>query len=63
MFQAGTTEKGSGMSIKLVGRDVFAKVTHTKKQLFVAANGARENFCFDDLISGVVTLDDLFKSA
>lgn len=45
-------------------RAVFAKNTRIKKQLFIAiiaSSGIKENLYSDDLISGVVTLDDLFK--
>lgn len=43
---------------------VFKKQTRTKKQLLVsmvAANGLAENLYADDLISGIVTLEDFFK--
>ncbi len=43
--------------------DVFKKVTRTTKQLFIAlitANGIKRNHYSDQLISGVVTMDDLF---
>ncbi len=43
---------------------VFVKNTRTKKQLFIAmivSNGIKQNLYADDLISGIVTLDDLFK--
>jgi len=43
--------------------DVFRENTRTKKQLFismVSANGLKNNYYVEDLISGVVTLDDLF---
>lgn len=43
---------------------VFKDRTHTNKQLFmtlVTANGLKNNFYVDDLIHGVVTLDDFFK--
>ena len=42
---------------------VFKKRTGTKKQLFVAfisANGIGNNYYADDLVSQIVTLDDLF---
>jgi uncharacterized protein len=45
-------------------RDVFVKRTKTKKQLFIAMIAARNiknNPYSDELISGVVVLDDLFK--
>ncbi len=44
--------------------DTFRKVTRTNKQLFIvliSANGIKRNKYSDELISGVVTLDDLFK--
>ena len=44
--------------------EVFKKVTRTKKQLFIAfvsANGVKKNKYSDELLSGVVTIDDLFK--
>ena len=44
-------------------REVFTRNTRTKKQIFIAmiaSNGVRDNLYADDLISGVVTLDDLF---
>lgn len=44
-------------------RDVFSKRTKTQKQLFIsliAAHGLKNDFYADDLIDGVVTLDDLF---
>ena len=40
------------------------RITRTKKQIFtviIAANGIKENKYSKELISGVVTLDDLFK--
>jgi AAA+ ATPase superfamily predicted ATPase len=43
---------------------VFKEQTRIKKQLFLAiisANGVRNNYYAVDMISGVVTLDDLFK--
>jgi len=43
---------------------IFKKVTRTNKQLFIAlisANGVKKNKYSDELVSGVVTLDDLFK--
>jgi len=44
--------------------DVFRKVTGTKKQIFIAiisANGVKRNKHSNELLSGVVTLNDLFK--
>jgi len=44
-------------------REVFTRNTRTKKQIFIAmiaSSGIRDNLYADDLISGVVTLDDLF---
>lgn len=44
-------------------KDMFARVTRTKKQLFtvmVAVHGIKHNTYSDDLIDGIVTLDDLF---
>jgi len=44
-------------------RDTFARQTRTKKQLFIAmiaANGIKDNLYADELINGVVVLDDLF---
>lgn len=44
--------------------EVFKNVTRTKKQLFlslISANGLKENYYADDLVSGVATLEDLFK--
>lgn len=43
--------------------NVFAKVTKTKKQIFtvlVSANGLKDNTYSDDVISGLVVLEDLF---
>jgi|SRR3989338_158412 len=43
---------------------VFKEVTRTRKQLFLAfisANGIKNNYYAEDISSGVVTLDDLFK--
>lgn len=45
-------------------QEVFARITRTKKQLFlamIAANGVADNLYADDLISATVTLDDLFE--
>jgi len=42
---------------------IFIKRTRTKKQIFIAiiaANRIKDNLYSDDLISGVVTLDDFF---
>ena len=44
--------------------EIFKRVTGTTKQIFtviIAANGIKENKYSKELISGVVTLDDLFK--
>jgi len=44
---------------------VFKEQTRTKKQLFlviITANGLKNNFYAEDIVSGVVTLDDLFKA-
>ena len=44
--------------------EVFKSITKTKKQIFVAmisANGIKKNKYSDELLSMVVTLDDLFK--
>jgi len=44
--------------------ETFRKVTRTRKQIFIviiAANGIKRNRYSDELISGVITLDDLFK--
>lgn len=44
--------------------EVFSKVTRTNKQIFIAiisASGLKQNKYSADLISGLVTLDDLFK--
>ena len=46
--------------------EVFKKITRTKKQLFltfIASSGIKSNKYSDELVSGVVTLDDLFKEA
>lgn len=45
-------------------REVFVQRTKTKKQIFIvmiAARSIRNNPYSDELISGVVVLDDLFK--
>jgi len=44
-------------------KNTFVQVTRTKKQIFIAmisANGIAKNLYADDLISNVVTLDELF---
>lgn len=44
--------------------EVFKKITRTTKQIFIAiisANGLKTNMHSKELISGCVTLDDLFK--
>lgn len=44
--------------------EVFQKQTKTKKQLFmtiITAMGLKNNYYAEDICSGVVTLDDLFK--
>ncbi len=44
--------------------EVYRKITRTNKQLFItliSANGVKVNKYSKELISGVVTLDDLFK--
>ncbi len=46
-------------------KEVFRKITRTSKQLFlvmISANGIQQNAYSTELIDGVVTLDDLFKS-
>lgn len=43
--------------------DVFKEITKTRKQIFIAliaANGLKNNFYADSLLSSVITLDDLF---
>lgn len=43
---------------------VFKEQTRTKKQVFIsmiAANGLKNNFYAEDLISSVITLEDLFR--
>lgn len=43
---------------------VFKEQTRTKKQLFLAfvsVNGVKNNYYAEDMISGIVTLDDFFK--
>ena len=43
--------------------DAFQKQTKTTKQIFldmVTANGLKDNMYSEELISGVVTMDDLF---
>lgn len=45
-------------------RSVFIKVTRTRGQVFMAmisAGGVKKNKYSDELLSGIVTLDDLFK--
>lgn len=45
--------------------DVFIKKTQIKKQpviAIIAENGVKDNFYLKQLISGVVTLDDLFNA-
>ena len=42
---------------------VFKEQTQTHKQLFlvfISANGLKNNYYAEDLISGMVTLDDFF---
>lgn len=44
--------------------DVFKKQTRTKKQLFIVmitTMGLKNNFYVEELLSGVITLEDLFK--
>jgi len=44
--------------------EIFKKITRTNKQLFIAlisANGIKENKYSEELLSGVATLEDLFK--
>lgn len=44
--------------------EIFKKVTSTNKQIFIAmisANGVKKNKYSEELLSCVVTLDDLFK--
>lgn len=46
--------------------EVFKEQTQTKKQLFlafIATNGIKNNYYAEDMISGVVVLDDLFKKS
>lgn len=60
--QAFTIDKAYAAQL-IRKQDVFAKRTQTKKQLFtamVSASGLRDNLYADDLIAGVVTLDDLY---
>ena len=43
---------------------VFKEKTRTKKQIFTAlisANGVKNNAYAEDLLSGIVTMEDLFK--
>ncbi len=45
-------------------KNVFVNVTRTKKQIFfaiISASGIKENKYSEELLSSVVTLDDLFK--
>jgi AAA+ ATPase superfamily predicted ATPase len=45
-------------------KDVFVKVTDTKKQIFtamIASSGIKNNFYADDIICGVVTLNNLIE--
>lgn len=45
-------------------RDVFKAQTQTKKQIFIAmiaAHGLQNNYYAEHLITGTVTLDDLFE--
>lgn len=45
-------------------KETFISKTKTKKQIFItliASSGIRENLYVDDLVDGVVTLDDLFQ--
>ncbi len=50
---------------KLINKqDIFIKRTKTQKQIFfslITSNGMRDNLYSDDIINGVVTLDDLFN--
>jgi uncharacterized protein len=44
--------------------EIFKKITHSTKQIFtvmISANGVKKNKYSEELISGVVTLEDLFK--
>ena len=44
--------------------EIFRNVTGTKKQIFISmisANGVKKNKHSEELLSGIVTLDDLFK--
>jgi len=44
--------------------DVFKKITGTKKQIFLAmisANGIKKTMYSEEMVDGIVTLDDLFK--
>lgn len=61
--KAVTIDKKFAQDI-LKKQKVFKERTRTKKQLItslISANGMKENLYSDDLISGVVTLEDLFK--
>ncbi len=57
-----TIDKAYAKSL-LNKRDVFARRTKTKKQLFIAmisASGLKDTLYVDDFIDGLVTIDDLF---
>ena len=44
--------------------EVFKKITRTNKQIFIvfiSANGVKKNKYSEELLSGIVTLEDLFK--
>jgi hypothetical protein len=44
---------------------VYKDVTHTKNELFMAlisANGIKPNFYSEEFLSGMVILNDLFKT-
>ena len=46
--------------------EIFKKITRTNKQLFIAlisANGVKKNKYSEELLSGVVTLNDLFNES
>ena len=52
------------VAVLLRKMDVLKKQTGTTKQLFwslISAHGIKDNFYADDMINGVVTLDDLFS--
>jgi AAA+ ATPase superfamily predicted ATPase len=45
--------------------ETFKKITRTNKQIFIvmiAANGIKQNVYSDEIVDGVVTLEDLFKN-